>query len=105
MTTFRRGLTGQVNAPRLRYTLLLRPDNIQTTAVVVGFHCDLISRELARQGVRRGADPALVGMATRAVFIHDRRQFLTAQRYASAGASYGPVSVSVCHKSVFYRNG
>ena len=55
MTTFRRGLTGQVNAPRLRYTLLLRPDNIQTTAVVVGFHCDLISRELARQGVRRGA--------------------------------------------------
>jgi len=31
----------------------------------------------------------------------------TARRYASAGTSYGPVSVSVsvCHKSVFYRNG
>ena len=28
-----------------------------------------------------------------------------ARRYASAGASYGPVSVSVCHKSVFCRNG
>jgi len=34
--------------------------------------------------------------------------FLPARRYASAGASYGPVSVSVCvcHKSVlFYRKG
>jgi len=32
---------------------------------------------------------------------------LPARRYASAGTSYGPVSVSVCvcHKSVFYRNG
>jgi len=36
-------------------------------------------------------------------------RFLHARRYASAGTSYGPVSVSasvsVCHKSVFYRNG
>jgi len=31
--------------------------------------------------------------------------FLSARRYPSAGTSYGPVSVSVCHKSVFYRNG
>jgi len=33
--------------------------------------------------------------------------FLPARRYASAGISYGPVSVSVsvCHKSVFYWSG
>ena len=31
--------------------------------------------------------------------------FLPARRYGSAGTSYDPVSVSVCHKSVFYRNG
>ena len=36
-------------------------------------------------------------------------QFLPARRYASAANSYGPVSASVsvcvCHKSVFNRNG
>jgi len=31
--------------------------------------------------------------------------FLPTQCYASMGASYGPVSVSVCHKSVFCWNG
>ena len=29
--------------------------------------------------------------------------FLPTPRYASAGTSHGPVSVSVCHKSVFYQ--
>jgi len=32
------------------------------------------------------------------------RLLLPARRYASAGTSYGPVSMSVCHKSEFYRN-
>jgi len=32
-------------------------------------------------------------------------RLLPARRYASAGTSYGPVSVCVRHKSVFYRNG
>ena len=33
-------------------------------------------------------------------------RILPARRYASAaGTSYGPVSVSVCHKSVFCQNG
>jgi len=31
--------------------------------------------------------------------------FLPVRCYASVGTSYDPVSVSVCHKSVFYRNG
>jgi len=35
--------------------LLRRPMGM---ALVVGFHCDVISRELARRGVRRGAGSA-----------------------------------------------
>jgi len=31
--------------------------------------------------------------------------FLPTQRYASTGNSYDSVCLSVCHKSVFYRNG
>jgi len=45
------------------------------------------------------------GTAVGLTSILDRQQFLPARRYASAGTSYGPMSVGVCHQSLFYRNG
>ena len=65
----------------------------------------LSSRTYRLVGLLLGPTTATASASTNVSTTVLQFRFLPARRYASAGNSYDPVSVCVCHMSVFYQKG